>query len=139
MRRLGIRSELYYNLASLLNAGVPLLQAISIVARTADAYWRRILDKLHADVRKGNSLSDAMASLPHVFPRFDTAVISACEQTGKLDEAFRMLSDWHRFRRNLARTIASALVYPAVILHLAAFVFYLPSLVLGHSNLWQYI
>jgi len=129
---------LYFNLSTLLASGVPLLRALSIAAQNADRRASRLLIQISEDIRRGLDLPAALGRCK-VFGRFDLALISAGEQTGRLDESFKMLAEWHYLRNRLNRTAVAALIYPAVILHLAALVFYLPALVLGQIGVFGYI
>jgi hypothetical protein len=93
-RQLVQRSELYSQLASLLSAGVALVQALELIQRKPPSHSYRqplgaIIDNIHA----GASFADSLTSLGRWIPSFDLALIQAAEQSGRLAESMRLLAD----------------------------------------------
>lgn len=123
-RQLNHRAELYHQLAGLVTAGVGMLEALNLLRRNPPSpSFRRILDRLHEQLLQGATLSEALASLGAWMPAFDQALVSAGEQTGRLDLCFRLLAEYYRERAQLIRTVISDLAYPVIVLHLALLIF----------------
>src|SRR5204862_7581372 len=76
-------------LAALLRAGIPILQAISMLGRRAtSARLRIVLAEIEDAIRGGSALSQAFAAQGDIFPRIYTASILAGERSGGLDDVF---------------------------------------------------
>jgi type II secretory pathway component PulF len=110
-------------LASLLAAGVPLSRALQILSRessspAAKKQWAAI----HDDVVGGTSLADAMARFPQSFPAVHVAMVRAGETGGFLDVVLGQIADFRSRERDLKSKVRGALIYPAVLVVLAAVV-----------------
>ena len=106
--------------ASFITAGVPILDALAIVAEECGSKQMvNVLNDLQRRLRAGSSFGDAIASHTKVFPGYYIAVIRASELTGNLDQAFEQLAD--DMQRDIAakRQVKSALTYPAIVMGLA--------------------
>jgi len=116
------REFLVFNqeLATLLKAGLPLVQSLDLLKRrvTSPAF-RAVLDDVHERVRSGTSLSDAFAAQGDRFPGVYTASLLAGERSGNLDAVLRRYVDYAKVIATLKRKIVSALVYPAILIALA--------------------
>lgn len=78
----------------MINAGAPLYQALTTLGEQAQPYTVcKRNAALHISVLKGNTLSQAMASCPHCFTRFQVAMVMAGEKSGNLVLALKRLSD----------------------------------------------
>lgn len=104
-------------LATLLQATVPLASALEAVARQMhDSPTAKVLKEVLGGVVEGRSLAAAMASQPRVFSNLYRATVEAGEQSGHLGQVLEQLAD-HLEARQLARQrIRTALVYPALLL-----------------------
>ena len=77
-------------LATLLKAGMPLVQSLDLLKRRVTSpRFRSVLDAVHAQVRSGTALSDAFAAQGDLFPRVYTASLLAGERSGSLDAMLR--------------------------------------------------
>src|SRR5256714_10041445 len=104
-------------LAALLRAGIPILQAISMLRRRAtSARLRVVLQEVEEAIRGGAALSQAFAAQGAVFPRIYTASILAGERSGALDEVLSRYVTYMRRSVGLRRKIRGALAYPAFLL-----------------------
>lgn len=138
---MGARSGLagvYYDLSVMLEAGLPILRALDVVIEGRRGRFKRTLSEVRQSVSKGSSLGEAMGKHRKVFPTLDRMLIEAAETSGSLGESFKMLSEWHEFVHRIIGRIVSGLMYPAFILHAAAFIFPLPALILGQIGLVAY-
>lgn len=104
-------------LAALSRAGIPILQAISMLRkRAASARLRAVLGDVEDQIRGGSALSQAFASQGNIFPRIYTASILAGERSGALDEVLLRYVTYMRRNVALRRKIRGALAYPLFLL-----------------------
>jgi type IV pilus assembly protein PilC len=123
-QRTGIntREFLVFNqeLATLLKAGMPLVQSLDLLKRRVVApTFRSVLDDVHEKVRSGTALSDAFAAHGDLFPRVYTASLLAGERSGNLDAVLRRYVEYTKVIALVTRKIVSAMVYPAILTALA--------------------
>src|SRR6266849_1763038 len=104
-------------LAALLRAGIPILQAIAMLRRRAtSARLRIVLEEVEEAIRGGSALSQAFAAQGATFPRIYTASILAGERSGALDEVLSRYVTYMRRSVGLRRKIRGALAYPTFLL-----------------------
>jgi type IV pilus assembly protein PilC len=104
-------------LAALLRAGIPILQAITMLRkRAASVGLRTVLGSVEDAIRGGAALSAAFASQGGIFPRIYTASILAGERSGALDEVLSRYVAYMRRNVQLRRKIRGALAYPIFLL-----------------------
>src|SRR5437867_1775391 len=104
-------------LAALLRAGIPILQAISMLRRRATSVRLRVvLEEVEEAIRGGAALSQAFAAQGTTFPRIYTASILAGERSGALDEVLSRYVTYMRRPVGLRRKIRGALAYPLFLL-----------------------
>jgi type IV pilus assembly protein PilC len=104
-------------LAALLRAGIPILQAISMLRRRATSVrLRAVLEAVEEAIRGGAALSQAFAAQGAIFPRIYTASILAGERSGALDEVLSRYVNYMRRSVALRRKIRGALAYPLFLL-----------------------
>ena len=116
------REFLVFNqeLATLLRAGMPLVQSLDLLKRRMESpTFRAVLDDVHEKVRSGTALSDAFASQGDKFPRVYTASLLAGERSGNLDAVLRRYVEYTKIIATVKRKTISALVYPAILVTLA--------------------
>jgi len=101
------------NFATMINAGLSLTKCLSILGGQADnTYLRDIIGQLAKDVEAGQSLSDALARHPKVFPPIFINMVRAGETGGVLDEVLARLADHFESEQALKGKIKSAMTYP---------------------------
>ncbi len=121
-RSINTREFLVFNqeLATLLKAGMPLVQSLDLLRRRVDApLFRRLLDEVYEKVRSGTALSDAFGAHGTAFPRVYTASLLAGERSGNLDAMLRRYVEYTKIIATVKRKTVSALVYPAILSGLA--------------------
>lgn len=109
-------------LATLLNAGLPLDASLKILTRqTAEGgSLRALLKRVHDDVQGGKSFSSALSTHGNVFDPFYVNLVRAGEAGGSLAEVLDRLAA-HRERSDAFRaTVIASLTYPAVLVGVAA-------------------
>src|SRR5438067_1648344 len=120
--RINTREFLVFNqeLATLLKAGMPLVQSLDLLRRRVESpVFRSVLDDVYEKVRSGTALSDAFAVHGNLFPRVYTASLLAGERSGNLDAVLRRYVEYTKIIANVKRKTISALVYPAILTGLA--------------------
>ena len=121
-RRIRTREFLVFNqeLATLLRAGLPLVQSLDILRqRMDDPAFRAILNDVHDRVHAGAALSEAFEAQGDVVPGVYTASLLAGEKSGGLEEVIRRYVDYVKVITALQRKTLSALIYPAILLGLS--------------------
>ena len=121
-RRIPAREFLVFNqeLATLLKAGMPLVQSLDLLKRRVESpFFRTLLEDVHEKVRSGTAMSDAFASHGDLIPRVYTASLLAGERSGSLDTVLRRYVEYARVIATIRRKTISALVYPAILITLA--------------------
>ena len=116
------REFLVFNqeLATLLKAGMPLVQSLDLLKRRVESpTFRTVLDDVHDKVRSGTALSDAFALHGDLFPRVYTASILAGERSGNLEAVLRRYVEYTKIIATVKSKTISALVYPAILITLA--------------------
>ncbi len=116
--RIKLHEFLVFNqeLATLLKAGMPLVQSLEILRRNVpNATFKGVLDDVYEKVRSGTALSDAFEAHPrHVTPIY-TASLMAGERSGSLEQVLRRYVAYVQVLNAVRRRVISALVYPAVL------------------------
>jgi len=116
------REFLIFNqeLATLLKAGMPLVQSLDLVKRRVESpTFRSVLDDVYERVRSGSALSDAFAAHQTLFPSVYTASLLAGERSGSLDSVLRRFVEYTKIITTVKRKTVSALVYPVILITLA--------------------
>ena len=113
-------SEFTLELATLLEAGVSLDKALEMLAELSEKETKRkMLSRLHAEVRNGASLSHAMESEGATFTPFFRNMVKAGEATGALDVALERLAEFMDRSRELREAVVSATIYPLILVIVA--------------------
>ncbi len=107
-------------LADLLAGGLPLLNALTLLAKqTEHRGLQHVIEGLAAAVRDGRSLSEALSSHPEVFPSLYISMVRAGEAGGALEQALARLAELGEHEAELRSRIVMASVYPFVVLCIA--------------------
>jgi len=104
-------------LATMLNAGLPLTKAISLLAKQAkNDHLRQIFVDIYTDLEEGFNFSSALSKHPEAFDRVFVSIVNSGESTGKLDVVLNELADQIENDSSFVGKVQSALYYPAFIL-----------------------
>ncbi len=103
-------------LATMINAGLPITEALLILRTQSKGAMERIISQVLADVEEGEALSMAMGKNPQVFSKTYIALIKSGETGGVLDEVLLKLADDLEKEQEFQSKVRSALVYPAIII-----------------------
>lgn len=110
-------------LATMTRAGVPLLQAFDIAARsTGNPRLSRLLLEVKGDIETGNSLAVSFRRHPMQFDELYCNLVGAGEQAGILDSILDRLATYKEKILALKGKIKSALFYPAIVIVIAVVV-----------------
>jgi general secretion pathway protein F len=103
-------------LATLLNAGVPLDRGLSITAElTEHANFRTLVLDIVRLIKGGKSLADSLAAHPMYFSDLYVNMVRAGEASGSLSQIFERLAEFERTRDDLRSYIVSSLIYPGLL------------------------
>ena len=106
-----------------LRAGLPLVASLKLVAENEeDKNLKRILEEVADDVHAGNGLADAFEARGPKLPRTFIETVRAGEESGTLDSCFDRLQKYYEDSAGVAAKVASAMVYPAMLLSVAVIV-----------------
>lgn len=107
-------------LATLLKAGMPLVQSLDLLKRrVVSPTFRSVLDDVHDRVRSGTALSDAFAAHGALLPTVYTASLLAGERSGSLDAVLRRFVEYSKIIATVKRKTLSALIYPSILISLS--------------------
>jgi type IV pilus assembly protein PilC len=105
------------SLATMVNAGLPLLQGIDImIEQTERPNFKQVLTQIGQDIEAGLTFSDALKKHPKVFPELYTSMVRAGEASGNLDGILIQLAEYLEATEKLKRDIRSAMTYPVIAL-----------------------
>ncbi|HTQ79644.1 MAG TPA: type II secretion system F family protein [Thermoanaerobaculia bacterium] len=124
VRRKRIKNEefLVFNqeLAALLRAGLPLLQALDLMLeRMPDPHFKAVLTEIRDQVKSGADLSEAFAAHSEMFPRLYPSSLKAGERSGELEQVIRRFIRYMKLVLEARKKVISALIYPAVLVGLS--------------------
>ncbi len=110
-------------LATMLKAGVPLLQSFEIVARGhSNARFSRLMMDVKSRIEAGSSLADAFRQHPAQFDQLYCNLVAAGESSGMIDAILDRLATYKEKILALKSKIKSALFYPSAVVAVAIIV-----------------
>lgn len=107
------------NIASLLDAGIPLMRALNIQTRFGKRSFRGILRNISRELEKGSRFSEACAKYPAIFPTFYIYLLKTGEEAGNLPQVFKDVAGYMEKDEVTAAKIKRSLAYPAFVVLLA--------------------
>ena len=115
-----VRTMFYRELAALLGSGVALVPALDVILQAPELdQARTLLAAVRDAVREGQSLRAALAAASAQVTPFEQAVVEVGERTGGMAEALARLATFLEEQEKLREKLATALLYPAVVVSLA--------------------
>lgn len=107
-------------IATLLNAGLPLDRSLEILVGLAEnERVADVLRKVRNEVRGGTALSKALDAQGGVFSRFYVNMVRAGEAGGALADVLARLAEFMERSKDLRESVKSALIYPTILLLVA--------------------
>lgn len=110
-------------LATMMTAGVPLLQAFDIIGEGFDnPNMRKMVDDIKQDVAAGNSLANSLRKQPQYFDDLYCNLVDAGEQSGALETLLDRVATYKEKTEALKKKIKKAMTYPAAVIVVAVIV-----------------
>jgi type IV pilus assembly protein PilC len=107
-------------IASLLNAGLPLVQCLEALQdQTEDPVFRIIIRDVRTDISSGNSFSVAVKKYPRAFNTLFISMVEAGEASGALAEILSKVAAYFESSVKLTKKVKSAMTYPIAVIGLA--------------------
>ena len=107
--------------STMINAGLPLVQAMTILAEQTDnKVLSEVMRKVVFDVESGNTVADALSKHPQAFSNLYVNMVAAGEAGGILDTILMRLATFMEKNDALIRKVKGAMIYPGVIMTVAA-------------------
>lgn len=112
-----------HQLATLIRAGVPLLECLDILSSEAEnPTLQQAVKHIREDVEAGTLLAHALRNYPTIFHEFYRSMVEVGETTGRLDESLAQLAVYLDKHVQLRAKIFSGLAYPALLVTVAMMV-----------------
>jgi type IV pilus assembly protein PilC len=109
-------SILCKQLSAVLRAGVPLMQALSImVDQTEEKKLKKSLQQIYEDVQTGQSLSASLRAQGQRYPAMMISMVEAGEVSGTLDSSLERLGENFEREAVLSAKLRNAMIYPAMV------------------------
>jgi len=119
-------SVFFRELATLVHAKVPIVQALRAIQEQADnKFLRFIIKDISADIQDGVPLSDALGKYPDVFSPLVISVIKSGEVSGNMQNSIMFIAENLEKSYQLTSRIRSALFYPAFVVVAAGIIGFL--------------
>ena len=110
-------------LATMMEAGVPLVQSFEIIGRGHDnPAMQKLLMAIKADIEGGNSLAEAMGKHPLHFDDLFTNLVEAGEQAGALETLLDEIAVYKEKTESMKKKLKKAMTYPISVLVVAIIV-----------------
>ncbi|HVF72153.1 MAG TPA: type II secretion system F family protein [Chthoniobacterales bacterium] len=107
-------------LATLIDAGLPLLRGLNVLAKQErDATLKKTIDKLADSVQGGSTFSEGLAQHPRIFNDLYVNMVRAGELGGVLEVVLTRLAEFQEKAQKIKNKVMAAMVYPIIVLVLA--------------------
>lgn len=104
-------------LSTLINAGLPLVQALrNVESQTSSKALKVVIQKVIADVEAGSSFHEALARYPRVFNNVYCSLVEAGEASGTLDKALERLANQQEKDAEIISKVRGAMIYPLLVI-----------------------
>jgi general secretion pathway protein F len=117
-RRPGAADRLYFTqeLATLLEAGLPLDRALSIAAELSERpAFRTVIQEILRELKGGKSLTDSLGTHPEIFSELYRNMVRAGEASGSLGTVMLRLAESEQASTDLRGFLISSMIYPALL------------------------
>lgn len=110
-------TQLLADLAIMLNAGIRIDEALSIMEKGFDhGRLNVVVSRLRAELANGRSFSQALEDWPALFPAFQVAMVRVAESSGRLPMLLERIAEERQRFEKLSARVSEAMRYPAVLL-----------------------
>lgn len=117
--RVPIKERILFSrqLATLINAGLPLVQSLrSVSKQTHNKTFQLAVNQIIGDIEGGSTLSASMAKHPRIFNSIYISLVSAGETSGTLDQALERVSLQQEKDAEILSRVRGAMTYPIIVL-----------------------
>lgn len=104
------------NLATMLGAGIPMLEAVEALLTDSKGGSKKILEQLIIDLGDGHHIYTNFARFPNVFDKITVNLVKAAEEAGKLEEVLMDLRNNLQKEMEFTDKVKSALTYPLIVI-----------------------
>ncbi len=110
-------------LATMLHAGIPLVQAFGIIAAAAEnPRLQKLINTIRVDVESGATLAESLAKHPTHFDELYVNLVASGESAGVLDQVLENIATYKERIESIKGKIKKALFYPATVVGVAILV-----------------
>ena len=107
-------------LATLIDAGLPLLRGLSVLAKQErDSVLKKTMNKVADSIQGGTTFSEALAQHPRIFNDLYVNMVKAGELGGVLEVVLTRLAEFQEKAQKIKNKVLAAMVYPLIVLVLA--------------------
>ncbi|MBQ9697894.1 MAG: type II secretion system F family protein [Acidaminococcaceae bacterium] len=133
------RAVFFQQLATLLDAGIPIVKAIEMLAVGLSEKSRPVCHRLTLGLQSGRTLSQAMALQPEIFSAMNVSAVEAGEVSGQITLVLFSLSEFYKQQDKLLKLTRNVCIYPAFLLLLAVltFIFFSIKLIPSFAELYR--
>jgi len=105
-----------FHLEQLSSAGVPIVEGLTDLRESVESpRFREVISGLIESIEGGDSVSQALTDFPEVFSRVFVSLVRSGEQTGRLPEVLRSLTESLKWEDELAAQTKKLMMYPAFV------------------------
>jgi type IV pilus assembly protein PilC len=110
-------------LATLIDAGLPLLRSLNVLAKQErDPVLKRTTESLADSVQSGSTFSDSLAQHPKIFNELYVSMVKAGELGGVLEVVLLRLAEFQEKAQKVKGKVLSAMIYPAIVMTMAVLI-----------------
>src|SRR5687768_634527 len=107
-------------LATLIDAGLPLLRSLTVLAKQEkDVVLRNTINALADGVQGGSTFSESMAQHPRIFNKLYINMVKAGELGGVLELVLQRLAEFQEKAQKIKNKVLAAMAYPVIVLIIA--------------------
>lgn len=110
------KMQLMGNLATMLGAGIPILETVDSLLEESKGNQTKILTTLKNDLNEGNLIHTSFARFPKSFDKVTISLIKAAEKAGNLETVLRDIKENIRKDMEFSDKVKSAMMYPIFVL-----------------------
>lgn len=104
------------NLATLLTAGIPILEAVNSLLEDTTGNLNKLLTQLRDDLSQGKKIAESLVNFPKVFDKVTISLIKASEEAGTLETTLRDLRAHVQQETEFVDKVRFAMLYPMLIM-----------------------
>ena len=112
-----ILTQFTRQLATLVNAGLPLMRGIEVLKRQMkDAQMKEALEGISENIQSGGTFSEALTAYPKIFDNLYVNMVKAGEAGGVLEVVLGRLAEFAEKSEKIKNKVKGAMIYPIVVL-----------------------